>query len=177
MNITIENIDTIRSRTGATYRQAKDILEKHNGDVVEALIELEENEKSWGQNIGDNITHTTDVIMDRLRETLKKGNVTKIIVKKDGNVIMNIPVTAGAIGALLALPVTALGLTSALVAKCTIEIVKENGDVVNINDMTEKTMSKMKSAMSRDKSNNSGMNTNSKEDNNTNNDNDNSHMK
>ena len=152
MDITLEKIDTVRSRTGATYRQAKEALEKHDGNVVEVLIELEESEKSWGHNIGQNITNTTDVIMDRLKETLKKGNVTKIVVKRDGNVIMNIPVTAGAIGALLSLPVTALGLTSALVAKCTIEIVKENGDVVNINDMTEKTMSKMKSAMSRNKS-------------------------
>lgn len=159
MDITLEKIDTIRSRTGVTYRQAKDALVKHNGDVVEALIDLEENEKSWGQNLGENITHTTDAIMETLKDTLKKGNVTKILVKKDGNVIMNIPVTAGAIGALISPPVTALGLTTALVAKCTIEIVKENGDVVNINDMTEKTMNKMKSAFTGDKSD--SMNTNS----------------
>lgn len=163
MDITLEKIDTVRSRTGVTYRQAKEALEKHDGDVLEVLIELEESEKSWGHNIGQNITNTTDVIMDRLKETLKKGNVTKIVVKRDGNVIMNIPVTAGAIGALLSLPVTALGLTSALVAKCTIEIVKENGDVVNINDMTEKTMNKMKSAMSRDKSSDTNTNTDNKD--------------
>ncbi len=159
MDITLEKIDTIRSRTGVTYREAKDALERHDGDVVEALIDLEENQKSWGQNLGDSITNTTDAIMETLKDALKKGNVTKILVKKDDNVIMNIPVTAGAIGALISPPVTALGLTTALVAKCTIEIVKENGDVVNINDMTEKTMNRMKSAIRRDKSD--GMNTNS----------------
>lgn len=177
MDITLEKIDTVRSRTGVTYRQAKEALEKHDGDVLEVLIELEESEKSWGHNIGQNITNTTDVIMDRLKETLKKGNVTKIVVKRDGNVIMNIPVTAGAIGALLSLPVTALGLTSALVAKCTIEIVKENGDVVNISDMTEKTMNKMKSAMSRDKSSNMNTNPNNADNaDNANNDDDTSKM-
>ncbi len=176
MEITLEKIDTIRSRTGVTYRQAKDALEKHNGDVVEALIDLEENQKSFGQNISENITNTADTIMEKLKEALKKGNVTKIVVKKDGNTIMNIPVTAGAIGTILSPPVTAIGLTSALATKCTIEIVKENGEVVNINNMTEKTVSKMKNVMKRDKSNNMNMNTNQNNADSTNQDNDASQM-
>ncbi|WP_202711132.1 DUF4342 domain-containing protein [Sporosalibacterium faouarense] len=151
MDINLEKIDTIRARTGVSYKEAKEVLEKCDGDVVDALIHLEENQKSWGQNFSKNVSSKTDAIMENLKEALKKGNVTKIVVRRDGNVIMNIPVTAGAIGAIISPPVTAVGLTAAIVAKCTIEIVKENGETVNINDMTEKTMDKMKNAMRRDK--------------------------
>ncbi len=150
MDITLEKIDTIRERTGVSYKEAKDILEKHNGDVIEALIDLEQNQTSWGENIGQNIMNTTDAVMEKLKEMLKKGNVTKIIIKKNGNIIMNIPVTAGAIGAILSPPITAIGLTTALLSKCTIEIVKQDGEVVNMNEMAEKTMNKMKNTVKKE---------------------------
>ncbi|SHH34915.1 protein of unknown function [Caloranaerobacter azorensis DSM 13643] len=147
MEITLEKIDLLRERTGVSYKEAKEILEKCNGDVVEALIYIEENRKSWPQNIGN----IGDEILEKIRESIRKGNVTKIILKKDGETIMNIPVTAGAIGALLAPPATIFGLTAAFLSKCTIEIVKENGEVVRINDLAEKTIENVKKVAKRDK--------------------------
>ncbi|RKD34723.1 DUF4342 domain-containing protein [Thermohalobacter berrensis] len=147
MDINLEKIDTIRERTGVSYKEAKEALEKSNGDVVEALIYLEENEKSWSTNM----SAKGEEIMETLKEAIRKGNVTKIILKKDGEVIMNIPVTAGAIGALLSPPIAALGLTTALLSKTSVEIVKENGEVVNINEMAEKTVDKVKSKVTRNK--------------------------
>ncbi|KGG80162.1 DUF4342 domain-containing protein [Caloranaerobacter azorensis] len=147
MEITLEKIDLLRERTGVSYKEAKEILEKCNGDVVEALIYIEENRKSWPQNIGN----IGDEILEKIRESIRKGNVTKILLKKDGETIMNIPVTAGAIGALLAPPATIFGLTAAFLSKCTIEIVKENGEVVRINDLAEKTIENVKKVAKRDK--------------------------
>lgn len=147
MEITLEKIDLLRERTGISYKEAKEILEKYNGDVVEALIYIEENQRSWSQNI----TNIGDELLEKLRESIRKGNVTKIQLKKDGEIIMNIPVTAGAIGALLAPPATIFGLTAAFLSKCTIEIVKENGEVVNINDLAEKTVESVKNVAKREK--------------------------
>jgi len=146
MEISLEKIDIVRERTGVSYKEAKEILEKHNGNVVEALIDLEGNQESWSENISSK----GDMVLEKLKETLRKGNVTKIIVKKDGDTIMNIPVTAGAIGALLSPPVTAIGLTAAVLAKCSLEIVKEDGEVVDINMMAEKTVNKVKQAVKKD---------------------------
>ena len=42
MDITLEKIDEIRERTGLNYKEAKDLLEEAEGDVVQALIILEE---------------------------------------------------------------------------------------------------------------------------------------
>lgn len=163
-DITLEKIDVIRERTGVSYKEAKEVLEKHDGNLVDALIYLEENQKSWTENITSNINNTGDRILEALREALRKGNVTKIVIRKDGETIMNIPVTAGAIGAVLSPPITAIGVTAALVSKCTIEIVKENGEIVNINEMAEKTVERMKKTVQKDNSNNDGnMNNNQEE--------------
>ncbi len=146
MDIKLEDIDIIRERTGVSYREAKEILEKHKGDVLEALIELEGNKNSWS----DNLSNKGEEIIESLREILRKGNVTKIVVKKDGDTIVNLPVTAGVIGAILALPVTALGLTAAVIAKCSIEITREDGEIVNINEMAEKTVDKVKKGIKKE---------------------------
>ncbi|MBS4536909.1 DUF4342 domain-containing protein [Clostridium sp. D2Q-11] len=139
MDISLEKIDTIRERTGASYKEAKEILEKHNGDIVEALIDIENNDK--GSNF--NINQTSEEVISKLKEIVKKGNITKIILKKDGEVIMNIPVTAGAIGAVLAPQLSAIGIAAAMISRTTIEIVKEDGEVVNLNEMAGKTVDKI----------------------------------
>lgn len=146
MDITLEKIDKIRERTGVSYKEAKEVLEKHNGDVLEALIALEENKSSWS----DNLSSKGDAIIENLKEILRRGNVTKIVVKRDGDTIVNLPVTAGAIGAILALPATAIGLTAAVLAKCSIEITKEDGEVIDINEMAEKTVDKVKKGFKKE---------------------------
>lgn len=144
MDINLEKIDTIRERTGISYKEAKEALEKHDGDIIETLIYLEDK-----NSFSENLSNKGEIIIEKLKETIRMGNVTKIVVKKDGEVIMNIPVTAGAIGAILSPPITAIGLTSALIAKASIEIVKSDGEIIKMNDLAEETMDKMKNAVKR----------------------------
>ena len=55
MNITLEQIDILRKRANVSYKEAKDALEKNNGNMVEALTYLEEQNriKPEGIKIGD----------------------------------------------------------------------------------------------------------------------------
>lgn len=144
MDISLEKIDTIRERTGISYKEAKDLLEKNDGDLVEALIDIENNKK--GNDFS--INQTSEEIISKLKETIKRGNITKILLKKDGETIMNIPITAGAIGAVLAPQLSAIAIASAMISRTSLEIVKENGEIINLNDMAGKTMDKI---MKRDK--------------------------
>ena len=41
MEITLEKVDQVRERTGVTYAEAKNALEIANGDVLEAIIYIE----------------------------------------------------------------------------------------------------------------------------------------
>lgn len=145
MVVTLEKIDLVRERTGISYTEANSLLEKHDGDVVKAIMEVEES-MAYGDS---GITSKGDEILKKIRELIKEGNVTKIIVKKDGDVIMNIPVNAGAIGVLISPFLGAVGLTAALVSKCKIEVVKSDGEVITISEMAEKSAQKVKDTIKR----------------------------
>lgn len=68
---------------------------------------------------------SSDDLIRRIKELIHKGNVTRIIVKSEKDeTLLEIPVTVGLIGALLAPWVAALGVIAALVTRCKI-IVEE----------------------------------------------------
>ncbi len=78
-------------------------------------------------------------MIDQLKEILRKGNVTKIVIKKDGNVILNLPVNAAILGGIIsAPPLTLIGFGSAVLAKCVIEVEKEGGEIININNLVDR---------------------------------------
>jgi hypothetical protein len=131
MDITLEKIDIIRDRTGVTYKQAKDALEVSAGNVVDALISLEEtDDKKWTETI----TVKGNEALDKLKGILNTGNVSRVRVKKDEYVILDIPVTAGAIGAFIIPQITAVGAAVALLSKCVIEVEKPNKQTINVSN-------------------------------------------
>lgn len=134
MDISLEKIDTVVARTNATFKEAKEALEKAEGNVVEAIIFIEDNQTSWTDNMSDK----GERMIDKVKEILRKGNVTKITIRKDGEIIMNIPVNAAALGTIISAPLALVGVGTALLSKCTIEIQKEDGEVININNLMEK---------------------------------------
>lgn len=141
--ITLEKIDIIRERTGATYSEAKEALEATAGNVVDALIYLENQKKTPVEDIFS----SKEEFFAWIKETIKKGNVNRIRIKKDDNVLVDVPVTAGAASMLLALlwpPILAIGLVTAVATKVTIEIVKEDGTVEVINKTFKSTMEDVK---------------------------------
>lgn len=136
MDITLEQIDIIRERTGLSYKEANEALKEHDGDVIETLIHLESIQK--GAKWTENLSAASGEVLERLKVLLKQGNVTKVRVKKDNNTILDIPVTAGAIGTLLAPQLAAVGAVVAVISKTTVEIEKPNGEVINLSGIMER---------------------------------------
>ncbi|HUI40857.1 MAG TPA: DUF4342 domain-containing protein [Terriglobia bacterium] len=69
---------------------------------------------------------TGDELLDFVKKLIHEGNATKIIIKNEsGHSIVEIPLTVGAIGAVLAPVLAAVGAVAALLAKCTIVVVRE----------------------------------------------------
>lgn len=129
----LDKIDAIVARTSCTYKEAKEALDLCDGDMIEAIVYIEEGRNSWSENISEKGDH----LMDKLKEILRKGNVTKIVVKRDGRVIMNLPVTAAVVGGIISAPLALIGLGSALLSKCVIEVEKEDGEIININNLVD----------------------------------------
>ena len=77
----------------------------------------------------DNIVEEVHVLgrdlVDKVRSLIHEGNVQRIVVKDEhGNTFVEIPVTLAAVGAVLAPLLAAIGAISALVAKFTIVVVR-----------------------------------------------------
>jgi hypothetical protein len=141
--ISLEKIDIIRQRTGVNYTDAKEALEECEGNVVDALIFIENKKK----NIKDDIYTTKDELVNWIKEVVKKGNVTRIRIKKDEKQIADIPVNAGVAAGLVALvytPLLALGVLTAVFTRITIEIVKSDGSVEVVNKIIKNRAKDMK---------------------------------
>jgi len=140
MEITLEKIDLVKERTGVTYKQAKEALEAANGDVVDAIIAIEEESEGCcccgdGESWTENISARGTEVMDKVKDLIKTGNVNRIRIKKDDLVIMDIPVTAGAVGVALIPQLAAIGAAVALVTKCTIEVERPEKETINVNNV------------------------------------------
>lgn len=141
--ISLEKIDIIRDRTGVSYTDAKEALEECDGNVVDALIFLESKKK----NIKNDLYTTKDELINWMREVIKKGNVTRIRIKKDDKQIVDIPVNAGVAAGLIAFvwpPLIAIGVLTAVFTKITIEIVKSDGSVEIVNKIIKNTAKDVK---------------------------------
>jgi hypothetical protein len=117
---TLEQIDILRERTGASYREAKEALIHCNDDVVDAIIWLEEKKSS--SNWMEHAQVRGSELLDAVKRLIQEGNVRRIRVLQNGQVLIEFPVTAGALGALLAPQLAAVGVIAALITRCTVEI-------------------------------------------------------
>jgi hypothetical protein len=123
----LDKVDLVRKRMNVSYEEAKIALESVNWDIVEAIVKLEKEQ----QNRREEIFVRGNELVEKFKDLVKKGNVTKIRIKQDDKVLVEVPVTAGVVGAVLAPQLAVIGGVAALVSKCTVEIEKANPEVGN----------------------------------------------
>lgn len=133
MEITLEKIELVKDRTGVSYKEAKEALEKAEGSVVDAIIEIEESIDEAGQK---KLSSKGVQIIDNLKEIIRKGNVSKVVIRKDEEIILNLPLNVGIIGTLAAPVAMIAGVLVAFGTKCEIEVVKDDGSIIDVSEMT-----------------------------------------
>ena len=89
--------------------------------------------------------NTQDIIA-KIKELIAKGNVSRIVIRKDEREILNIPVTAGVVAGAIGIAAAKWALLAAVLATvgfgCKVEVVKADGGIVNVVD--EQTSQKAK---------------------------------
>jgi len=63
-------------------------------------------------------------LITKVKELVHEGNVRRIVIKQEGRTVAEFPLTFGVVGALLAPPLAAIGAIGALIAQCSIEVVR-----------------------------------------------------
>jgi len=81
--------------------------------------------------MNENRTHTEEFhvngeqLLAKIKELIHAGNIRRIIIKnKEGKTVMEIPLTVGVVGAVLAPTLAAVGAIAALVSEATVVVEK-----------------------------------------------------
>ena len=134
MEITLEKIELVKDRTGVSYKEAKDALEAAEGSVVDAIIAIED---TVDEKPAKKVNEAANETVDKIKDMVKKGNISKITIRKDDEVLLNLPLNAGLVGALLAPWGVIAGIIAAFGFKCQIELLKDDGTIVDISQRAE----------------------------------------
>ena len=122
MQITLEAVEKVMELTGVDYAAAKEALVKADGDVDEAVKLIAPDEKS-----DDKVKET----VEKIKSKVKEGNVDRIQISKDGEIVLSLPVNIGIIGGIVGLATAPWAFIAATIATlgfgCKIEIVKKDG--------------------------------------------------
>ena len=71
----------------------------------------------------EEFTVSGEELLAKVKSLINEGNIRRLIIKDaDGKTLVELPVTIGVVGAILAPMLAAVGAIAALVAKCTIVV-------------------------------------------------------
>ena len=125
MQITLETVEKVMELAGVDYYTAKEALVNADGDIDKALESLAPNSSSVGDEIKD--------LIDKLKAKVKEGNVDRVQIRKDNEIILKVPVNVGIIGGLIGAAAAPWALIAGTIAAfgfgCKLEIVKKDGSV------------------------------------------------
>jgi UBA/TS-N domain protein len=151
-------IDYVINITGASYDIVRKALLDSDGDVDVAISYIREGkydvnidpskvyeneeekesdpkgERKTGREYVDDVINYLDEILEAIKEIWRKGNASRLLVENKGETVLSLSLTTSAIGMLLALPASLLGLSAAYVYDYSFKIIMDNGEVIDVKE-------------------------------------------
>ena len=156
--INMTKIDYVINITGASYDIVRKALLDSDGDVDVAISYIREGkydvnidpskvyeneeekesdpkgERKTGREYVDDVINYLDEILEAIKEIWRKGNASRLLVENKGETVLSLSLTTSAIGMLLALPASLLGLSAAYVYDYSSKIIMDNGEVIDVKE-------------------------------------------
>jgi len=134
--ITLELVDQMRKRSNCSYEEAKFFLEKHNGDVLEAIVDFERS-KSSARFINNDAKKQVNNLWQSVCALIKKGFETRVVLEGNNHVLINIPVNILILFTIFTSYIVIPLLIIMLMLGYKLSIVKSKGEVVNISKIID----------------------------------------
>ncbi|MGE5590949.1 MAG: DUF4342 domain-containing protein [Bacillota bacterium] len=128
MDERLEKLDSVMARAGVGAAAAREALEASNWDVVEALVYLDRKSHPEGPTWQERLEVEAGDLAEKVKSLIREGNVRSVRIRNDRGVLLEIPVTVGAIGAVILPEVALLGALAAMAGVFTIEIERSGGE-------------------------------------------------
>lgn len=144
MSVSLEKIDMLMERANISYKEAKEALEMHDGDMVEALIYLEASNKtasnktaqksnrSGSQRTQSQKNPNNTDFFDDVKNFIQKMHKTNFVIGNSQKKIIDIPLTIASLIILFTLPVSLFVLIIPYLFGYKISIQDQAGQSVNI---------------------------------------------
>lgn len=135
MKVTLEQIDELRNRVNVSYEEAKQTLEKNDGDLIKSIIELEK-KKGRKDEYKGSFTNFTNKLL-----------ALKMSVKgKNGSTLMDVPLVLVLLTFIMAFWAVIFLLLLAILTSCKIKIYKDknSADINSLTKNMKETVDKIK---------------------------------
>lgn len=156
--INMTKIDYVINITGASYDIVRKALLDSDGDVDVAISYIREGkydaniessrvyenekekesdshgERKSSKDYVDDVIKYLDEIFEAVKEIWRKGNASRLLVENKGETVLSLSLTTSAIGMLLALPASLLGLSAAYIYDYSFKIIMDNGEVIDVKE-------------------------------------------
>ena len=123
MEITLEAIEKVMEATGVEYKTAKEALTKTNGNADEAIKLIRPDTIDIGEE--------AKAAVEKHKKKVEEGNVDRIQIRKDDEIVLSVPVNVVIIGVFLGLAAALWAMFACSVAAfglgCKLEVVKKDG--------------------------------------------------
>ncbi len=94
------------------------------------------NENVHGNMSEEEIKRKANEIVDKIKELVKKGNVTHVRIRKDDTIILNLPMNVGVVSTALGVAFAPWALIISTISligfKCTVEVQNKDGSITVI---------------------------------------------
>ncbi|HAA26305.1 MAG TPA: hypothetical protein DCE11_09380 [Ruminiclostridium sp.] len=143
--ITLEQVDQLRKRTNCSYEEAKVLLEKHNGNVLDAIVEFEKNkgkkcsgyeEKTWKRQSGD--------FFKSIWEVIRMGFENNVVIEDKNGILLNLPINVMLILIIIIPMVVIPVLLVLMLLGYKLSIRKQKGEEIDLTSMMHDVADKFK---------------------------------
>ena len=122
-NYSIEDVETLRSKAGLSYEEAVSLLDKYDGDLARALIELE---KRGQVNAKADLKFDAEEFVEWVKKMWYKGMNTRVIIERKGETLVNLPVLFLILMLILGVQAVIAAAVIMLVTGCSVSLRGEN---------------------------------------------------
>jgi hypothetical protein len=134
MTQSLDKIDLLKERANISYKEAAELLEKFDGNVVEALIHLETTHKQRAQEYRQTILENKKKVKTEANGFLNQLSSTRFVLQNKKNKLVDVPLLIALIVGAVTLPFSIFVLIGLAISGNQI-VIKKSGKSIKMDQI------------------------------------------